>query len=1342
MSKVRPDYASQQISDERRSLTERSRQKWTSQLIDFSRRNNLLFFRQLKNGTVDITNAPPEFIAPLLQGDSVQFLKLLPDSDEAAALATIQNIRRRALANLEEKGLDTLFLSIGSATWTVEDVGRPPDAPVLLMPLAIESRGREERTVTFKRSGEIQPNLALLQFLQQQFGFTVNPESLIAVLQGDDEGEVFDPVPTFELLKNQASNIKGFAITSKMAISNFSFQKMAMVRDLSELQSELPTHDVISAIAGDTGARTLVMTGFLDINPRSLDTVPADDEHLVLDADSSQQRVIAIVEKGQHCIIQGPPGTGKSQTISNLVASLAAKGKRVLFVAEKRAALSVVLDRLERIGLGHLALDLHGADRTRQDIVKKIADGLHQLRESIPVDTSLHSRFEQRRQQLNKHESRMHSPKPPSDRTLFQVEARLLELSENTQSTVRWHGSDLDRLTAETVTRIHDLLVEAGGLQEFFLRTSPSPWTGARLKDGQAAREAIEHTNHLAIDLFPQLDRELATLTPDSPMLPAASTASVEHIAAFLQLLESISETRRKFAETIFTTYLDTIVKGLQLARGGAISRLIAWCTNSRYRAALKQARALSKNNAATPAELLSGLTLAETQVREWSAFSKDAPASVNAWPALQAIRNLADAVRMLADDVPALEQAAALPMDELRKVVNQLASDSRTPVQIPRLVEIETALEELGLAPFVDELRGTRASSEGWPAIFECAWLSSILDRRLEEDADLAAFNGRTHDRFVEDFKTLDRQRIELARLRVKRTQAERVIQIMNAHMDQTALLKRESEKKRRHLPLRRLLAEAPDVLTALFPCWMASPLSVSQLLPPLRNCFDYVIFDEASQILPEDAIPSIYRGTYLVVAGDKNQLPPTTFFAASDDAEEPAETANAAEGFESLLDLAASFIPSCPLDWHYRSRDERLIAFSNHHIYGDRLVTFPGPGGPPCVSHILVDQPVHREGDEESAPAEVAKVVELVVSHAKERPNETLGVIAMGIVHANKIQAALDKALRDQPDLDAFFDQTKAERFFVKNLERVQGDERDAIILTVGYGKNPSGKLLYRFGPLLQAGGERRLNVAITRARTRMTLVSSFSHADMDPQKTRSRGVELLRSYIEYASNCGQESANGKTTQAAKGLELNVMNTLAAEGLKITPQLGSSKYRIDLAAESPVEPGRFLLAIECDGATYHASPTARDRDRLRQQNLEGLGWKFHRIWSTDWFFRRDLEVKRIVQAYKSTLNLAEKATAKPPHDTKAETKAEIKTAAGAQAVPQRGARPRIPEHDDAEDYTPQELTRLIRWIKSDGRLRTDDEIMLEALHELGFKRRGPKIEQVLREAIKEAGL
>jgi hypothetical protein len=435
-------------------------------------------------------------------------------------------------------------------------------------------------------------------------------------------------------------------------------------------------------------------------------------------------------------------------------------------------------------------------------------------------------------------------------------------------------------------------------------------------------------------------------------------------------------------------------------------------------------------------------------------------------------------------------------------------------------------------------------------------------------------------------------------------------------------------------------------------------------------------------------------------------------------------------------------------PLQWHYRSRDESLIVFSNQQIYrpdGQEMITFPGPGAESAVTHVLVEGATGGDGAEESNAEEVRRVVELVLEHAEDRPEETLGVIAMGIKHASRIQAALDEALRGRLDLEAFFDESRHERFFVKNLERVQGDERDAILLSIGYGKDRTGKLLYRFGPLNQEGGHRRLNVAVTRARRRMTVVSSFSHTDMEPGRSKAKGVELLRLYLQFAARGGEapeEAARPET--ALTGFEADIQEALTARGIPLLPRWGASRYSIDLVARHPDRPGRFVLAIENDGASYAAVPTARDRDRLRPQHMEALGWRYHRIWSTDWFMRREEEIERAWAAFQAAVAAADREDADAGSERggtpfEEPEPLELLLHAEAHGTLVRGHRPMVGRRETITQYHSSELRALAQWIQSDGRLRTDDELIAEMVRELGFQKRGARIEARCREVLEQ---
>ncbi len=560
------------------------------------------------------------------------------------------------------------------------------------------------------------------------------------------------------------------------------------------------------------------------------------------------------------------------------------------------------------------------------------------------------------------------------------------------------------------------------------------------------------------------------------------------------------------------------------------------------------------------------------------------------------------------------------------------------------------------------------------------------------------------------------------------------------------------QARKKTRHLPIRDLVTKAGDLVLAARPCWAMSPLVVSQLLPAQR-LFDVVIFDEASQVRPADAITSIIRGHQLVVAGDPHQLPPTTFFArflAAGDEQagdasgetDPDADANpiATKDFESILDVLQALLPSRRLQWHYRSMDERLITFSNVHIYDNDLITFPGVLTGTPVEHVLVDGRL-SPGQQAPAPEEVEAVVDLVLRHAEQRPTESLGVITMNDKQAQRIDTALRAARAGRPDLTGFFSEDPVgirRPFFVKNIERVQGDERDSIILSIGYAKGVDGRLPHRFGPLNLDGGERRLNVAVTRARRRMTVVSSFSDYDMDPEKLRATGARLLRAYLEYARLGADMTGSGRAT----GIDLNpfeddVLTALREAGIPVVPQYGVSGYRIDFAAAHPAQPGRMVLAIEADGASYHSSQSARDRDRLRQEHLERLGWRVHRIWSTSWLRDPITELAKVQAAWKDAVVAVDRGAPTRPTTPTPRTK----PVESATPVPPRrkGARPRLRARGTPiVQYTDSQLDALVRWIRSDELLRTEEELVEAARSELGYGRLGPVIRSRLTDAAR----
>lgn len=1323
------------ISSQRQEKVKKACEGWIARLIDLSRRNNLLYYRHLKTGTLDLATADPDLLADLLDGGTgIPIKKLFSGSRDESLVGRVRDIARRAKANEEEKGLQTLYVALGVATWTATDGGRAAESPILLRPVTLTTTGSESFSIS--AVGEVQANLVLVHFLDTQFGVHVDAEELLEQISSDDENNTFDPAGAYTALCELGREIPGFEVKPSFILGNFAFQKMAMVRDLRERGAELAANDLIAAIAGDQDARALLSSSQREVEASELDRIPPENEFIVLDADSSQQCAIANVLSGQSAVIHGPPGTGKSQTIANLVATLAATGHKVLFVAEKRAALEVVLRRLKKVGLEHLAIDLHGADLSPRKVMQKVADALERVRHAVPVETEgLHKQFADRRARLNRHVDRLHTKRNPTGKSVYEMQGRLLRLGNSFRTSVRWRGEELRRLTRELAEDVQRLLAEAGGFQPLFLRVDRSPWTGANLPSGDEVLAAMDLVSRAGNQSFPKFMAALNQLTVHSCLNWPASVQAAQELVRMVEESQSLFMVYRA---DVFETDLDELIRNLEPGRHGGLTSAFAWLRKPVYRRARLAARSMRSAGPQSVPIILAELEKVKTVKRDWAQHSKDGgiPRPVEGFATLiQEIEPLfgdINELRAMLSDFRTLQ----MTLDETGALLGTLVADDSTPHKIPKLMEIESRLRVAGVASLVDEIRGKKPSTERWPQIFEYAWLASALDDASISDPEVKGFVGSTHNGTVADFVRCDKGRIALSAERVRRAHGERAIEAMNAHPEQQSFVMSQAAKTRYHRPLRKAFAEAAEVLTAVCPCWMASPLSVSQLLD-CQQRFDFVIFDEASQVLPEDAVAALMRGKHLVVAGDNEQLPPTNFFAY-DDADNPTdeEEAGPAEGFESLLNMMMPFVKSCYLDWHYRSQDESLINFANYHIYHGRLVTFPGCGGSQGIQHVLVGPPPGHDGQENSSSAEALRVVELILQHAREDPGQTLGVITMGIPHMNKLQAALDRELPKHPDLTTFFDPSNDERFFIKNLERVQGDERDAIIISVGYGKDAGGNLpLTTFGPLQRSGGRRRLNVAITRARQRITVVSSFSYTDIDLTSVRpGTGVELLRDYLLYAATNGKRFGDGyQTPTPLNDFEADVFDTLKTQGIELIPQVGASRFRIDMAAMHPNQPGRFVLAIECDGASYHSSYTARDRDRLRQQQLENLGWRFHRIWSTDWFLQKEIEVRRAVDAFKAAVRRADEGGVVD------DLQGDVPPANDAPPVQdiQRGPRPAVPYRRTIDQYSDAELALLILWVKSDGKLRTDDEVVSEMVGVLGFTRRGTRIKAAIRNAL-----
>jgi hypothetical protein len=977
-------------SDARRlALVAAAQRQWIDGLTDLGGRNTLLYYKDRRAGTLDLGGADPDAVERFEKTGHARLTKLFPGDPDvrADAIRRMQAIYRKARELQEERGIKAGYLATGLARW--DELFLEPAAPVLLRPLVIApTRARyDDFDLTLDDDTEVNPVLL---------------HKLATVFDAGIDRPAPDRIAGQLAKAARDAEIPGFRIDRRKVIGTFTYAKLPMVRDLEAAGDLLADSDLVAAIAGDPQAQQAVAApdaGPLSAGPLSTGhdvTASGPDEarpsaavppladltdladpvadYSVLDADSSQRAAIDAVLAGRSLVIHGPPGTGKSQTIANLIAAMVARGRKVLFVAEKRAAIDAVLSRLSAAGLADLVLDIHEGARDRQRIAADLGATLDQAARAADPDTSaLHRRLTDRQRRLARHAAALHRAHEPWGVSAYQVQSALLGVPERARVATRLAAPQL--ITAELAEELRDELREFTRLEGFEFRPGTTPWFGAPLRTREQARTAVDLAVTLGARTLPEATARLA--------------AACQDVGLSAELLSS--HQRRVRLTAIFAQ-----VNELEQGKHSFLER------RTRRRQVRTEWQALP---GAAP----------DSEPR----LPGDYPALVLAWQ--ECMRRLAE--------LAALAPLAGVDTDP-DAAVAALAADQETPWRLPRLYELAGRFARLGLGPLLDEIAPLASDAKATDAArrtdrdlsapdlvaaaFDWAWYRAILDQIRVRDPDYAAEAGAALDELASDFRRYDAEHLAANRARVRGAWARRLRETVDQHPLQARVIRKQAALRRGHLPLRRLLDQAGDALFALKPCWAMSPLMVSQVLP-LARLFDLVIFDEASQVVPADAIGSMIRAHQVVVAGDDRQLPPTSFFHQidpgdpGDDDEEPyflspdpqgvteagqekrikfsdEGLVSLRAGFESVLDALRPLLPTCPLTWHYRSRDERLVAFSNERIYGGALTTFPGVARDDVLRHVVVGQDGSAAGD--GVSAEVTEVVRLILEHARTRP------------------------------------------------------------------------------------------------------------------------------------------------------------------------------------------------------------------------------------------------------------------------------------------------------------------------------------------------------------------
>jgi hypothetical protein len=1339
----------------RAQLVAQAVEKWTDDLSALGGRDPLLSYRDLKVGTLDLAAAEPEARRLLLEGERVLISKLFPyEPLRSSALRSVRAIRDKTRELADERGLQVCFLAVGIATWANPFAARRPTAPVMLRSAAVLARDPAETDFVVTVANDPFVNPVLLHALDTQLGLRFDGADL-----RDPAGRL-RYATVVERLREFAPPyvVDGFSIAHRAVLATFTTVPLTLSRDLSALN--LQDHDVVAALAGDAQAQAALARPGTSVVPL----------YRVLDTNAEQDGVLETVSAEGHVRVDAPPGTGRTQTIAALIAELVGRGQRVLVVSQKRAFLNDLVGRLHSAGLDDVVLDTGRISPA--DAVAQIIDTARQLSADSPVhvhDEGLtDGSITTLTAELDAYRDAIHDVRQPWGCTAYDAMVQVATSSENARTTTR---IDPDAVTqAGAVTDVRAKLREYADLEGLTLNDGASPWHGADVRSDAVASDLEVTVTELRERALPQL-RDAATRAAVEVGLSGPNTVSecVETVA----LLASVARTVDVFGPQIWDEPLDQLAS----ATGDRAFR-----TNSGLSIGLLARRRLRRRVAELASTLgrnrhkqHEALICARDQLVQWRTRARDSRhprTGPHLTRAVEAADTFQNESATLVTANPRTSDLNDLPFDDVVKRLDELVGDMPRLRSLPRLHELRVALAAAGLDDLVAELRRRRVATGQVEAVFDYAWYSSLLDLWRQTDSTLGGFDRHTHERRLEEFCALD--------LADPRTAVGRVLDAWSVHFaavaaehEGQALVLTESSGRGLPSTLPQLVQQAPDVALAAVPCWVVSPYTVADTLPA-RQLFDVVIIEDASRLAVADSIPAVARGARLVLMAD-DEVTRQAFTTAVEPAPDPDEHEGpwGHEPPASIVDILRDVLPERSLTGQYRARDDRLVGFAARTIYAGRLTPVPGAGGWDRLTMDVVEAVPAANGDSDttdpvdSSTAEVARVVELVLDHVRTRPHESLGVVTLGPRHAERLDAAVRHALIRAPEVAGFLRDDRAEPFFIKDVERAAGDVRDAVILSLGYGRSVDGRLLYRFGALGRPGGERRLTAAASCARERLTVVATFGADDLSPRRLTTAGAQALGrflGYVQHRTAPVEESAppespkrRDNVSTPADALAAAVADRLQEAGVAAPVVVGhGGAGGVAVAVRHPTRRDRFVLAVETDGPAYAGRRSARERERLRPTQLERLGWKVYRVWSAAWAADPDGETERLVAAYEQAVADADAydwavaaaeadiVAGMPDHDDSQSTPSgapDAEQIGEAGEPPQRiGPRPLIVAGHGISDYTGRELAAIARWVESDTVVREEDDTTDLVSAELGLPTEDARTRDVLRHAVRVA--
>lgn len=1199
-------------------------------------------------------------------------------------LTSVIDLQRREIQANEEKGISIIKYAKYYATWQDDDDYKPK-SPVFFtevnIPKKITSRSRK---VVLEIGTEFKLNKVLIEYIKKNFDIKFS-DDLNSLLNNNfkllDLEKVKEKLSGF--LANE--NIPGFEIIDMNLFGYFDYSKQAMVQDFesTEFIELIEDHELGKAIASpQNNPLSKEFYDAYDDYPsfESIDEILPSKEYLILDADSSQQRPIMAASQDFDIVIQGPPGTGKSQTIANMISYCSSidSPKSILFVSEKRAAIDAVLKRLQTKDLDFLIFDVfEGLNPSKrksmyQDLKKLLDNGVSS--HNTLKQTQLDIQLPEIRKQLNfisnqwmekKYLVKFVSNSNEEKLSISQIFEYFYlfsnELSEESTKKILNSSASLsvsvDEITIEkfetllsSITKIRKIINQD---YESFTKLSQYFFQNKKFIELETLDELNLSINNV-VNSFDANNKYKLDQLNELFSLPLDNLRDIEQVVENSRLINNVLDI---FKPSIFNSKLEELKK--EISKYSEIDNKNAQIELKKLK---KELNLLIKENQINSliklfkrkqdienaledvikAKKLLDRFQYEKDYNELITYQNKCKDIVDVFESLKKSREFLDEYTNF--DI----FKESLKINEivlfLEEIVNlEIYQDSIILSQAITAILDTKLIEEQDINYFLE------SKEENLSAMIKAYLLHKFLRKELNKSSTLS---GKEINRLVQQYIKFDGEgRVKNNIENIKSKYNDKISKLPNRHLKEVALIRSEINKVRNQAPLRELLDNASSALLELKPCWVMSPLVASQVLPR-KKIFDLVIFDEASQVEVPSAMTAILRGNKLILAGDREQLPPTNFFKSSLDG-----TTIPTKDYDSILDVVDFLINNKEngnnkLLNHYRSKDERLITISNKWMEYN-LNTLPTPKLIDSINFIKVDTELPSKGG--TNPEEVEKVCEVIAENMKHHKNNSMIVIAFGSDHENAIyNAFFNSRFLDLEYVQQYLEHwdNTDEPFRIKNLETVQGDERDTVILSVGYGRDENNKVVYRFGPINQDKGDRRLNVAASRAKEKMTIISTLSYLDLEDTRLNNKGPKMLKSllqYFELESNASPElrgivGQNALQSVLKPKLALNppeeaIKRDLEYLGWYVETQYGVSGYYIDFVVSSKETPGKWLAAIEFDGARYHASKTARDRDRLRQQHLENLGWKFYRIWSTDYFNDKQRVLKDLDEWLKKLL-------------------------------------------------------------------------------------------------------